>query len=204
MTIAIIVITTIVSVYAFNKPDLFYKLTLNPSLFFRKREYWRILTHGFIHADWVHLGVNMFVLFSFGLFNERYLKELAVHDYIRHPSLNFLFLYGGGILFSALPTLFRHRNNVSYNSVGASGAVSAVVFTSIFFQPKSLIYFYFIPIPAFVFGILYLLYSQYMAKKSDQNINHEAHFAGALFGFFYPVLMNPALIRLFLSQMGLV
>ncbi|MCD6202414.1 MAG: rhomboid family intramembrane serine protease [Bacteroidales bacterium] len=204
MTIAIIVLTTIVSVYAFNKPDFFYKLTLNPYFFFRNREYWRIVTHGFIHADWVHLGVNMFVLFSFGIFNERYLKELAVHDYIRHPSLNFLFLYAGGILFSALPTLYRHRNNVSYNSVGASGAVSAVVFTSIFFQPKSLIYFYFIPIPAFVFGILYLLYSQYMAKRSDQNINHEAHFAGALFGFLYPVLMNPALIRLFLSEMGLV
>jgi len=193
-----------VSVYAFSHNRFFYKMTLNPYLFFRNREYWRILTHGFIHADWVHLGVNMFVLFSFGLFTERYLKELAQHGYITHPSLNFLALYLGGIFFSALPSLFRHKNNAPYNSVGASGAVSAVVFTSIFFQPRSLIYFYFIPIPALVFGVLYLVYSQYMSKKSNQNINHDAHFAGAVFGFVFPVLMNPSLIRLFLSQIGLV
>ncbi len=203
MTVTIIIVTSIISVYAFSHGDFFNKMTLNPYLFLHKKEYWRIFTHGFIHADWVHLGVNMFVLFSFGIFTEKYLKALALHGYINHPSLNYLILYCGGILFSAIPSIIRHQKDSWYNSVGASGAVSAVVFISIFFQPKNLIYFYFIPIPGIVFGILYLIYSQYMAKKSGQHINHEAHFAGALFGFFYPVLMNPALIHLFFSQMGL-
>ena len=204
MTLSLIIITSIVSIYSFNHDDFFKKVTLNPYLFFKKKEYWRAFTHGFIHADWVHLGVNMFVLFSFGIFCEKYLKALANHGYIHHPGLNYLILYTGGILFSAIPSLIRHKDNPSYNSVGASGAVSAVVFASIFFQPKSLIYFYFIPMPGIVFGILYLLYAQYMSRKSNQNINHEAHFAGALFGFIYPVFMNPSLMHLFLLQMGLV
>ncbi len=200
MTIPIIILTSIISIYAFSHSDFFHKLTLNPYLFIHRKEYWRIFTHGFIHADWVHLGVNMFVLFSFGIFCEKYMHQLAIYGYIGYPTLNFLALYVGGMLFSALPSVIKHKDHSWYDSIGASGAVSAVVFASIFFQPKNLIYFYFIPVPGIVFGIIYLGYCQYMAKKNNQHINHEAHFAGAVFGFLYPILMNPALIHFFLRQ----
>jgi len=202
MTIAIIVITSAISIYSFYNRKLFHRLTLNPFLFINRKEYWRIFTHGFIHADWIHLGVNMFVLYSFGTFCEKFMLQLGSHGYINHPVLNFFILYAGGILFSAIPSIIKNRNNSWYNSVGASGAVSAIVFATIFFQPLNLIYFYFIPVPGIAFGIIYLAYSQYMAKKSNDNINHEAHFAGALFGFIYPLFMNTELIHLFLGPFG--
>lgn len=198
MTIAIIIITSIISVYAFNNGDLFRRLLLNPYQLIHRREYWRIITHGFIHADWLHLLVNMFVLFSFGVFTEKVFKSL-----LPHPQLNYLLLYFGGIIVSSVPSIIKHKNDPWYNSVGASGAVSSVIFITIFFQPLHLIYFYFIPVPAILFGVLYLLYSQYMARKSDQNINHDAHFYGAVFGFIYPLLVQPSLIHIFLQQMGL-
>ncbi len=176
MTLTIIIITSIISIYAFNNGVWFRKLLLNPYQFVHRREYWRIVTHGFIHADWIHLLVNMFVLYSFGIFTERAFAQLASHGIIRHPQLNYLLLYFGAMAVSALPSIIKHRDHPWYNSVGASGAVSAVIFIYIFFQPLEKIYFYFIPAPALLFGVLYLIYAQYMARHSEQNINHDAHF----------------------------
>ena len=203
MTIALIVLTTVISVYAFNNGTLFRKLLLNPYQLVHRREYWRILTHGFVHADWIHLLVNMFVFFSDGTSTEKAFGQLASYGYIRYPLIHYLLLYFGGILVSSIPSVLKHRDHPWYNSVGASGAVSSVIFTTIFFQPRNLIYFYFIPVPAILFGVVYLIYSQYMSRKSDQNINHDAHFYGAVFGFIYPLLIHPPLIRIFLNQMGL-
>ncbi len=203
MTLAIIIITSIVSIYAFNNGTWFRKLLLNPYQLVHRKEYWRIVTHGFIHADWIHLLVNMFVLYSFGIFTEKAFAQLASYGYIRHPQLNYLVLYFGGILVSAIPSVIKHRDHPWYNSVGASGAVSSVIFITIFFQPKNLIFFYFIPVPAILFGVLYLIYSQYMSRKSEQHVNHDAHFYGAVFGFIYPLLIHPPLIQIFLSQIGL-
>ncbi len=203
MTIALIILTSVISVYAFNNGSLFRRLLLNPYQVVHRREYWRLITHGFVHADWIHLLVNMFVLFSFGIFTERTFAQLASYGYIKYPMIHYILLYFGGIVVSSVPSVLKHRDHPWYNSVGASGAVSSVIFISIFFQPTNLIYFYFIPVPAILFGVIYLIYSQYMSRKSDQNINHDAHFYGAVFGFIYPLLIHPPLARIFLSQLGL-
>lgn len=202
MTIVIIAITAIVSIISFQNDRLFSTLLLNPLKFLRKKEYYRILSHGFIHADWTHLIVNMFVLFSFGRAIEGYFNQLKEMDYLRYPQLHYLILYFGGIIVSSIPSIIKHRNDSWYNSVGASGGVSAVVFTSIFFGPLNILYLYFIPIPGIVFGALYLIYSQYMAKRNKDNINHDAHFAGSIFGFLYPLLINIGLFKVFLNQLS--
>ncbi len=201
MTLIIIALTIIISVYTFQNNHLFNKLLLNPFRLIHNKEYFRIITHGFIHADWTHLLVNMFVLFSFGKAIEMYLGNLKSLGYIHNIQIQFLILYLGGIIISSIPSIVKHKNDSWYNSLGASGGVSSVVFASIFFDPLNIIYLYFIPIPGIVFGVLYLVYSQYMSKKNRGNINHEAHFTGAVFGFLYPIIIHPGLIKVFFSQL---
>jgi membrane associated rhomboid family serine protease len=105
------------------------------------------------------------------------------------------------MVIATISTVIKHKNNPQYNAIGASGAVSAVVFTYIFFSPtNSLLLMGVIPIPAIIFGVLYLIYSQYMARKSGGNVNHDAHFIGAVFGFIYPILLKPSLIYSFINQ----
>ena len=202
MTLPIIIITVLVSIVSFQNRVWFDKLKLNPYRFFHKKEWTRILSHGFIHADWTHLLINMFVLYSFGRAVEYYFSQLAVAGYISFPIFNFLLLYLGGIIISSIPSILKQRNHEWFNSVGASGGVSAVVFASIFFAPLHILYLYFIPIPGIVFGVLYLAYSHYMSKRNRDHINHDAHFAGAIFGFIYPIIVYPSLIKSFFSQLN--
>jgi membrane associated rhomboid family serine protease len=203
MTIAIIAITVAVSIFCFQNDHWFLRLLLNPFQTWHRREWWRMVSHGFVHADWIHLFVNMFVLYSFGRAAERYFGDLAGLGYLKFPMLHYLIVYFGGMVVSSLPSLWRHRDNPDYNSVGASGAVSAILFVDIFFSPLQNLYLYFIPMPGIVFGVLYVIYSQVMSRRSKDNINHEAHLTGALFGFIYPILIKPDLIRVFLGQLGL-
>ncbi|MBU8891548.1 MAG: rhomboid family intramembrane serine protease [Bacteroidales bacterium] len=202
MTILLIAITSIISIIAFNRRDIFEKLQLNPYAVYHKKEWYRIISHGFIHADWVHLFINMFVLFSFGSAVENIFKQLAAEGIIKSPVLSFVILYFASMVFATVTSIKNHKDDYMYNSVGASGAVSAVVFTSIFFQPLAKLYFYaVIPIPGIVFGVLYLVYSQYMSKRNNDNINHDAHFIGAVFGFLFPLILEPKLINVFLGQL---
>ena len=202
MTILLIVITSIISVTAFNRRELFDKLQLNPYAVYHKKEWYRIISHGFVHADWVHLFVNMFVLFSFGSSVEHIFKQLAANGIIKSPILAYVLLYFISMIFATLTTIKKQKDNHLYNSVGASGAVSAVVFTCIFFQPLAKLYFYaVIPIPGIVFGVLYLGYSHYMSKRGGDNINHDAHFIGAVFGFLFPLIIDPKLINVFIGQL---
>ncbi len=202
MTILLIVITSAISILAFNRRDIFDKLQLNPYAVYHKKEWYRIISHGFIHADWVHLFINMFVLFSFGSAVENIFKQLATEGIIKSPVLSFVILYFTSMIFATVTSIKNHKDDPGYNSVGASGAVSAIVFTSIFFQPLAKLYFYaVIPIPGIVFGILYLAYSQYMSKRNNDNINHDAHFIGAVFGFLFPLILEPKLINVFLGQL---
>lgn len=201
MTLAIVIITSIVSIFAFRDSNWFSRLLFNPFYTLHRKEYYRMVTHGFIHADWVHLLVNMFVLYSFGRAIENYFGQLQSMGILRFPGLNYLLLYFGGIVISGIPSLIKHKNHEWYRSVGASGGVSAVIFASIFFGPLDTLLVYFIPLPGIIFGILYLGYSQYMARRGTDNINHEAHFTGAVFGFLYPILIDPSLIKIFLGQL---
>jgi membrane associated rhomboid family serine protease len=176
------------------------RLIFNPYQVVHRKEWWRLLSHGFLHADWVHLIVNMIVLYSFGRNVESWINQLRIEDYIKSPILTYSLLYFGGIIISTVPTLIKQRNNYMYNSVGASGAVSAVVFTSIFFSPMDKIYFFgAIPIPGIIFAVIYLIYSSYMSRRGKDNINHDAHFAGAVFGFIFPVFIDFDMISHFVN-----
>ncbi|MDR2848088.1 MAG: rhomboid family intramembrane serine protease [Bacteroidales bacterium] len=201
MTFFIVLITSIVSIAAFRQRDVFAKLLFNPYQVYHRREWYRLVTHGLLHADWVHLIVNMFVLFSFGSHVEYYFSELTEITWIKYPYIWYLAFYILALMVSSLTTLQKHKDDVWYNSVGASGAVSAVLFFSIFFEPhNSLLFMGIVPVKAYIFGPLYLVYSWYAARKDADNINHDAHLLGALFGFSFPLLIDPRLIKVFIGQ----
>jgi membrane associated rhomboid family serine protease len=203
MTLVIIIVTVIITIIAFNSEEVMSRLMLNPYQVTRKNEWYRLITHGFLHADWTHLIINMIVLFSFGSNVERGFRELSMSGYIGSPALTYSLLYFGGIIVSSLITLVRHRNNRWYNSVGASGAVSAVIFTSIFFSPLDRLYFFAVlPIPGIVFAILYLVYSSYMSRRNRDNINHDAHFLGAVYGFVFPIMIDLDLVTHFIREIS--
>lgn len=205
MTIFIVAITAIVSFAAFNNNSLMQRLLLSPYLVFKNKQWYRLVSHVFVHVDFMHLLVNMIVFLSFGLAAENILGQLKGAGIISSTTLHFLILYFGGAVISTLTTLRKHKDDYYYQSVGASGAVSGVIMFCIFFNPLDKLYFMaFLPIPGIVFAIAYLIYSQYMRKKGTDNINHDAHFAGAVFGFVYPILIDPKLFLFFLKQIGLM
>jgi len=203
MTLIIVILTSLVSIAAFRSDELMSRLLFNPYKVYHKKEYYRLITHGFVHADWYHLIINMFVLYSFGIAVESYFGQLEAAGIIRYPILNYFLLYFIAILISSATTLWKHKDHTWYNSVGASGAVSAVVFTSIFFGPMNRLLFYFIPLPGILGGVIYLVYSHYMSRRGKDNINHDAHFIGAVFGFIFPLFMDVQLIHIFFQQLGL-
>lgn len=197
LTYIIIAITVLVTMAAFERPMIFEKLLLSPYMIINQKQWYRVITHGFIHANWMHLLINMLVFYSFGQALNYYLSY-----YFNHTALHFLVIYFGGMIFATLSTIIKYRDNFAYRSVGASGAVSAVMFACIFFNPWSeLLFFGILPIPGIVFGVLYLAYCSYMSKKSNDNINHDAHMYGAIFGFLYPVLVQPKLLMMFLEML---
>ena len=183
VTLIIIIITAGVSFIAMNNRDIFVKLLYSPYQAFHRKEYYRLFTHALLHSGWMHLFVNMYVLYIFGRVVE------SSFDYYNEGAGKFFYilLYVGGIIFATLPALRKHRDDTMYSSVGASGAVAAILFASIAIRPTMSIYFIFlpIPIPAFIFGVLYLLYEAYMDKKADDYVAHDAHYYGAIFGVLF-------------------
>ena len=201
ITLVIIGITVLVSILCFNSSALFGALSLKPYRVVRHNEWWRVITHGFVHGDYMHLLVNMIVLYSFGGYVEQYFRELHADGMVGSPFWAYIVLYFGGMIVATIHDLVKNRHNPYWSSIGASGAVSAVVFSTIFFEPwGKILLFGIIPIPGILFGILYLAYTQCSAKRGKDNINHYAHIYGAVFGFWYPVLLNPMLIHDFISE----
>ena len=204
MTIILIILTSLVSFVAFKENRIMNGFLLSPYRIVHKKEWYRLITHGFVHADYMHLIVNMLVFFSFGVFTQSVFESLKLQGYISNVTLHFLGLYLGGIIISSLTTVRKHRNNSLYQGVGASGGVSSVVFLSVFFQPLNKLWLMgIVPIPAIIFGVGYLIYSHYMSRKQTDNVNHDAHFIGAIFGFVYPLLISPSLFLVFLQELGL-
>ena len=202
ITLIIIIITVIVSLSAKNKPALYSKLLFNPYQVFHRKEWYRIFSHGLIHdnSNIFHLFFNMYVLYSFGSAAE----SILINHLNGLGILYYLILYIGGMAVATLPALIKHRDNYSYNSVGASGAVSAVLFATIAFIPFSggiSIMFLPISIPPLVFGILYLAYEYYMKKKGGTNIAHDAHIWGAIFGFLFTLIFVPDAFTNFVSEL---
>ena len=202
MNLAIIIITVIISIYALYNQEVFGRLKFNAYAIRHHGQGWRFFTYGLIHADWVHLFINMFVLYSFG-------KAVidAYHFYFDMKGYMFyLLLYVGGIVFSVLFDFGKHKDDMYYNAVGASGAVSAVLFASILLYPTGTVMLFPIPfpLPSVLFGAFYLIYSAVMARRAKDNIGHNAHFWGAVFGIVFTVALKPNLAISFYKQvMGL-
>ena len=187
ITYGIILLTVVVSVFCFNSEEYFNRLKFNAFDVKHSNEWYRFFTYGFLHANWVHLLVNMVVLFSFGE-----IVEKAFHFYFFPKNiLYYILLYMGGLLLSIIPAFGKHKNDVFYNAVGASGAIASVVFSSIILAPMSKISLFFIPIgiPAPLFGILYIAYEFYMSRKAKDNIGHDAHLWGAIYGIVFTVAL---------------
>jgi membrane associated rhomboid family serine protease len=195
--IIIIAITVIVSFLAFQNRELMYRLMMRPYDVAHNKQYYRLLTSGVIHIDWMHLFVNMFVFYSFG----RGLLMYYNISFDEKALYYFICLYIGGIIFSDLPSLLKHKNNPNFNSLGASGAVSAVLFAYIFFNPLGPVYiFAMLPLPGILWGVLYMVYSIYMSKRGGDNVNHDAHLFGALFGVLFTFAMKPELAVRFIEN----
>ncbi len=191
ITLVLVAITVLASVAAFRNSVVFGKLLFSPYAVQHQGQWYRMFSHGFIHADTMHLMVNMFVLWSFGSSVEALyplVTELPV-------SVAFPVLYFGGMLFATLPGMAKHRNDPGYRSVGASGAVSAVVFAQILLLPTHKVSLFFLAdLPAWLFGVLYLVYSQVMDKRGGDNVAHDAHFYGAVFGVLFTFALRPGLL----------
>lgn len=174
------------------------KLIFNPYVINIRKQWYRFITHGFIHADYTHLAVNMWVLYIFGR-NVEYAYNI---NYYPMGTVAFVLMYLSAIAIASISTFYKFKNDPGYNSLGASGATSAVIYASIMFNPLGGIGLIFIPIyiPAVLFGILYLVYSSYMSRRGGGNINHDAHFYGAVFGFVYTLLLKPSLGSEFINQ----
>lgn len=186
----IFVFTIVTSLYAFYDNSVYGKFMLHPYSVSKGSNIYTLITSGLIHADWMHLFFNMFTFYAFAFTLERLMG-----------SWQFGLLYFLGLVLSDIPTVFKQKDNFHYNSLGASGAISAVLFSYILFNPMSKIYIMFIPIgiPAVVFGFLYLIYCAYAARNSRDHINHDAHFFGALTGLIFTIIFVPGIIQNFIS-----
>jgi len=196
ITLMLIIIISLVSVLAFNQTGIMSQFQFNAFQVYHRKQYYRLISHALVHANWEHLLVNMIVLYSFGTAVEHYFRVY----FGSNGSFYFLALFIGSVIFSSLWSLIQQKNNYYYNAVGASGAVSAILFAAIFFDPWAKIYFFgILPIPGIIFGVLYLYYSYYMSRKKVDNIGHDAHFLGAIIGFITPILIRPSLFYDFIS-----
>lgn len=192
-TVTIIIITIIISMIAFNNQNIMNRLIFWPPAM-KRGQYDRFITHGFIHQDGTHLLFNMFTLFFFGSIIESFYREYFYN-------LGFILFYLGGLIAAIIPSYLQHKNNSNWASLGASGAVSAVLFAYILFEPWKLIFVFFIPVPAIIFAILYVGYSVWSAKQGKSNINHSAHLWGAAYGVIMTVIIEPRLISHFFNKL---
>jgi membrane associated rhomboid family serine protease len=197
INLLLIISIGLVSYLSFSNQALFSNLLFSPYQIVQKKEWYRFLTSAWLHADFMHLFINLFVLFSFGNYLERYLSI----DFGNSAGELYLILFLGSTIIAHLPAFIKFKNNFNYSAIGASGGVSGVLFAYIIINPMSMLQLYlFIPIPAIVFGLLYLCYSYYMSKKNIDNIGHDAHLYGAIGGMGILTVFKPTVWGGFLQQ----
>ncbi len=200
LTFIIIILTVAVSWFAWRDASLLNRLILSPTRITVHREYYRLLTSGFIHADWNHLIFNMLTLFFFGEFVEQ--KLVGLFGPVAGQVYYALF-YLLGIIVSDIPSYLKNRNNYGYAALGASGGVSSLLFGYVLIEPlNDICLYYVLCIPAFIFGLLYLGYSYIMAKRGMDNIGHDAHFYGSVFGLIFMAILVPGAVPNFISQIS--
>ena len=196
VSLIILAFTGLVSYQAFSRPEMMAKFKHSPYREFSQKEWYRLLTSGFLHADWVHLLINMYMLYAFGGYVEKYI----VQKY-GSPTGHIIFLvfYMMNIILANIPTAFQHKHNPGFSSIGASGAISGIIFVFILLDPWQM--FLFPPLPAVLLGIGYLIYSSWASNKGHGRIDHSAHFAGALAGMAMIILINHDIINVFLEKL---
>ncbi len=197
ITVLLLISIGLVSYLCFSNEKLFNQLLFSPYVIIREKEWFRFITGAWVHSGLWHLAINLFVLYMFGETIEYYM----VHWFGNIGRFYFLVLFLASVIIAHIPTYFKEKDNYYYASVGASGGVSGVLFASILLDPLRLLdIFGLIPIPGIVFGVIYLIYSNRMAQQSRDNINHDAHFYGAIGGMLVLIIMQPKTITNFLEQ----
>ncbi len=193
-TIIIIAVTCLVSYIAWQNRQLMERLIFwSPAI--KQGQVERFVTHGFIHADGMHLLFNMFTFYFFGSFLEHFYRQFF-------GGAGFVVFYLAAIVVAMLPSYFKHKDDPNYMSLGASGAVSAVLFAFILFAPWEMLYLFgVVPIPAILFAVGYVWYSIHAHKKANDNVNHSAHLYGGLFGVVMTIILEPRVISLFFNQL---
>ena len=199
ITYAILILTVAFSAYAMNNPEIKFKYIFHPYSINKYNQHYRFLSHAFLHGDYIHLAFNMYALWMFGPIVEKQVLPLLAGAF-GEPDKKmgmalFILLYTGAIYASSISEYFKNKNNPHYTSLGASGAVNALLFSFITCSPMSQLGFFFIPMPAWVFGIVYLGISYYLSKRNKGNesvdrIGHEAHFWGAMFGVIFTLILG--------------
>ena len=191
-------VTCLISIILMQNQKGMALLVFRPVAIRQQHQWYRFLTAGFVHADMMHLLINMFVLWSFGNAIEKFYYPSFLGDFIAQK---YMLLYFGGIIAASIPSYFRHNRDPNYAALGASGGVSAVVFAAILFEPWQNLYLYgVIAIPQILAGAAYLAYSWHQDKKAADNVGHMAHFSGAVWGFVITGLMSPELFTRFIQK----
>jgi membrane associated rhomboid family serine protease len=201
LTLTIIIITCIISFTAFNNEKVINDLIFWPPMVKNKNQYYRFITSGFIHADMIHLAFNMLALYSFA--RAPIANGVSIEDFfiLKIGKFGYIAFYILGIILSEVPSFIRHNNNYNYRSLGASGAVTAIIFTSILFNPWSVIGVFFIPMPAIVFAVLYIGFTIYMDRRGGDNVNHSAHLWGAVYGVLSTIFLEPRILKFFINEL---
>lgn len=189
----IVIATCVVSFLALQRPALVERLILWPPAV-RRGEYYRLVSYGLIHANLTHLLFNMVTLWSFGRVMEPLYRQSL-------GTFGFVIFYVVGLVVSILPSWLANRDNAAYRSLGASGAVSAVLFAYVLIAPWSMILVFIVPVPAILFAVAYVAYSIWMDRRGSDNVNHSAHLWGAAYGVIFTVILEPRVVATFFVQL---
>jgi len=183
VTFILIAVNVLLSIIGFSNTSFLNKMIGWPYYEKRKHQYYRIITSGFVHNDWMHLIFNMFTFYFLGTNLEFFLNR-----YDLGGNAAYLALYFAGLIVSSLPSFFKHNNDPNYRSLGASGAISAVVFSVIIFSPWSPVYLYgAIGVAFIVFAVVYIIFCVISGRQQSDNINHDAHLWGSVFGLVFMI-----------------
>jgi len=199
ITIIIIIITAVTSLWAFSNPKISQELIFNAYVIKARKQWYRFFSYGLIHADMFHLFFNMYALYLFGTLVENFL--ISYYGKTMGSCL-YLTLYISALAISSIPDYKKYNNFPAYNALGASGAVAAVIFCCIILYPQQGIMIFPIPffIPSYIFGPLYIAYSYYMSKRNLDNIGHTAHLFGALYGVIFMFVVYKDALAHFIEQ----
>ncbi|MEO0552791.1 MAG: rhomboid family intramembrane serine protease [Bacteroidota bacterium] len=198
LTLIFIAVTVVISIKAWNDPALTNRWIFNPYAVKHNKQYYRFLSSGFLHGGFIHLLFNMLVLYMFG----EQVEAVFTSAYGVVGKVLFAGLYILGIIISDIPTFLKYKDLPHYNALGASGGVSSILFSYILFDPSSKLYLYgLIGLPGVVWAALYIIYSYYMSKKQIDNINHDAHLYGGIFGIVFTIITIPQVVPHFFEQL---